>query len=171
MTNILFPPKANTLPLPTFPFSPVDVENFIQSMAQDGAINANANLTTKYLVETFGTWLASYSTGRLPFDSTPPAPPASFMVRATEDGGFELVNAGPAVCTVPAYAKMPAPQSTIVIPDPVYAVGDVMNNPVGDTFPVGHIEVDPDTGAEYQKMSHGSPFSPTRVVYFYQRIK
>ncbi len=171
MNTQLYPPKTNTLPIPTWPFSPESVKAFILSMAQDGAINANANLATKYRVETFGDFLASYDLGRLAYDAIAPAPPNSFLVRETVDGGFELAGLGPAVCDVPTFARKQAPQTTVVIPDPVYAVGDVMNNPVGDVWPVGHIETDPTNGNEYQKMSHGSPFSATRIVYFYQRIK
>jgi hypothetical protein len=156
---------------------------------QKQVVDWNTVLKTNYQTA-FDNWLQSYANGRISDRSTAPQPPMGYVLAYFTDpttgpgsvgpyGDIPIqwayprlgttANPTPLVCDMP---PIPAPAAAApVVGTPVYQVGDVMNCPVGDPWPVGHIETDPDTGAEYQKMSHPSPFSQTRVVYFYERIK
>jgi hypothetical protein len=71
------------------------------------------------------------------------------------------LQAGPPLCEVPAFAKIPPPQ-VLALPEPSH----VRNVPKGDTMPVGYIVSDPE-GNRWQKQSSVTPFG---VAYFYSRI-
>lgn len=158
-------------------------QNNLDSVRRQVA-NLNTAITSNYLTA-FSSWLTNWTAGRINDKSTAPTPPAAYIV-----GWFDDPTTGPGmvgpygenilrwaypsqdgspVCDQPS---IPAQAQAIsMAPAPAYQVGDVMDCPVDDPWPVGHILTDPSTGAQYTKMSHGNPFSPTRVVYFYERTK
>ena len=90
------------------------------------------------------------------------------VIAALYDHGYSQVTIEQMICdeigidafrsaVLPRVELQPEPTAPpAVVVEPVYQIGDAMNNPVGDVWPVGHIETDPVTGNEYQNRSDHS---------------
>jgi hypothetical protein len=110
-------PAVNTAPYPLAQFqnNGPELKAWYQGAAQEDALNKNTNLRTEYLNGTFQNWLMNYDAGRVAGgdpNAPPPQPPNGFSVHVQDDGiTIELVQDGPLVCSLPAYSKIPAPQT------------------------------------------------------------
>lgn len=163
MSEQLLPPAVNTLPVATDPNNLDAIQAYVKAKAQADALRMNENLKTAYLDATFANWFASYDAGRLPYDSTPPAPPKGFMVQPVGDGwGYDFVQVGPPVCDVPTYPKGTPPQVHVNFP----GNESVMSVPVGDTMPTGFVATAPD-GSKWEKRASTTPFG---VAHYYAKI-
>lgn len=116
----LLPPGPNTAQYPAGG-SFGGVLAWDEGAASAAAYHTNQIAALDYLNQFNNSWLYRYNTGNLPYDAVPPAPPIkqwAYVTETTEDNGalsfdYVLVDAPTkeAVCAVPAYKKMPAPQN------------------------------------------------------------
>jgi hypothetical protein len=181
-------------PMPSTVLSPAVLTNLllpaqtltIQSVTEQVA-ELNSSLVAAYH-NAFNSWLENWNAYKVMDPSTAPAVPFAWVLSYFMDpttgpgkvgiyGDTPIMWAYPAVGPLPVCDPLPIPPHAATqvtptpLPDPVYQIGDVMDSPAGDPWPVGHILTDPATGNEYEKKSHGNPFSPSRVVFFYERVK
>jgi len=113
----VLPPAQNTMPPPGFQttVNSAYLQSWEQAVGQQAALDANATLAGEYINGEFATWLSSYTGGHIDGgnpDAPPPQPPAGAMVQVQPNGiQWDLIQTGPPVCSVPAYTKIPAPQT------------------------------------------------------------
>ena len=112
-------PAINTLTPPTSTWGPVPIA-WQQAVAQQQAYNQNQQLAASYLEQFTDTWLVQYQSGRMKGptgiigdpDAAPPIPPQGFVVLYDDElNTCTLAQIGPPVCGVPAYQKIPPPQT------------------------------------------------------------
>ena len=137
--------------------------------------NMNAALKANYMTA-FNNWAQSVLAGRID-NTNPPQPPMGYVVGYFNDpttgpgsigpyGDTVIQWAYPMASTTPVCQQPPLPQT----PKPQPAMPprtDILNVPLGDVFPVGHILIDPNTGHQYQKQSSPTPFG---IAYWYQEV-
>lgn len=114
----LLPAAKNTAQYPGFQteVNSLALQNWYQGRAQEEALNQNTNLASNFLNVTFHDWLRNYQDNKLNDggnpNAVPPTPPLGWQVQVDDDGiTCTLLQNGPPVCTLPSYAKIPAPQT------------------------------------------------------------